>query len=215
MSKTAIAVFVKTIKLSPVKTRLAKDIGTEKATALYRLCLKATEETVLQTGATMVWAVAEEDAQDHPDWQNHRRLWTGEGCLGARQSHIYNSLLSEFETVVLIGSDCPQMSTAYIKNAIEKTDRETVCIGPARDGGYTLFSGQAPIDESVWTSVEYSRPDTRESLISKLPLSVTLLPLLTDIDTIDDLEYVRKEMPPEGHRTKYQDLIIAQIKKRS
>ncbi len=42
----AIAIFVKTPGLSPVKTRLAATIGEEKAKEFYLLSLKAVEKTV-------------------------------------------------------------------------------------------------------------------------------------------------------------------------
>ena len=43
---TAIALFVKTPGLSPVKTRLAASIGAEAALGLYRLCLRCVDEAV-------------------------------------------------------------------------------------------------------------------------------------------------------------------------
>ena len=63
LQSTAIAVFVKTPRLSPVKTRLAASIGTPNAEQLYRLCIGAIEQTLDTTlknlNATPFWAVGE------------------------------------------------------------------------------------------------------------------------------------------------------------
>ena len=53
----ALAIFVKTPSLSPVKTRLAQSIGEDKAIAFYMLCLEAIKETAKQIDADVVWAV--------------------------------------------------------------------------------------------------------------------------------------------------------------
>jgi glycosyltransferase A (GT-A) superfamily protein (DUF2064 family) len=46
---TALAIFVKTPGLSPVKTRLAEGIGQARAEAFYRLAVDAVAEVALAT----------------------------------------------------------------------------------------------------------------------------------------------------------------------
>ena len=62
---TPIAVFVKTPGLSPVKTRLAQEIGIEKAEKIYRLCCEWTKDALIRaqsiTPLQLFWAVAEEE----------------------------------------------------------------------------------------------------------------------------------------------------------
>jgi hypothetical protein len=192
---TAIAVFVKTPALSPVKTRLAKSIGKAKALEFYFLSLKAIKEILQSTGVSVYWAVAEESGLSDPMWQDFKALWTGEGGLGERQHRIYETLLQKHDRVLLIGADAPQISTDILEQAIVALDTNNLVIGPARDGGYYLFGGRIPTERKIWTSVPWSTSLTRERLEAVLPSKPFHLQMLTDVDTENDLEFTTKEMP--------------------
>ncbi len=232
---SAIAIFVKTPSLSPVKTRLAATIGEEKAIEFYLMSLRAVEESAKQMAnrippplregvrgrvsgvdhstdiehphpnpppqgggekrVSSFWAVGEEEGLSDPLWSGFETIHTGEGCLGERQHHIYETLLAGHERVLLIGADAPQLSPALLEEAIAALDTDDFVIGPARDGGYYLFGGRAPVEKEIWTSVEYSCDTTREKLVNKLPSSPAYLPILSDVDTRDDLQYMTAEMP--------------------
>lgn len=196
----AIAIFAKTPRLSPVKTRLAADIGEDKAQAFYHLSIKAVQAVVASVNAALYWAVAEENGLSDPLWQGFATLWTGEGGLGERQHHIYETLLQRHDRVLLIGSDAPQISKAVLEDAIAKLDTNDFVIGPARDGGYFLFGGKVSTEQSTWTSVPWSTSVTKKRLEAGLPSKPDLLPQLTDVDTLDDLQYIRQEMPEDMNR---------------
>ena len=53
----AIAIFVKTPGISPIKTRLAASIGQQKAEDFYRLSLKSLVSTLKEIDITPYWAV--------------------------------------------------------------------------------------------------------------------------------------------------------------
>jgi len=201
---TAIAIFVKTPSLSPVKTRLAHGIGEEKALEFYQLSVQCVKETVRSTAAAAYWAVAEENGVNDPLWQDFKSLWTGEGNLGERQHHIYESLLQTHDRVLLIGADAPQMSKDILEQAGAALDTYEFVIGPARDGGYYLFGGRVSTEQKIWTSVPWSTSKTRESLESVLPSKPVHLAMLTDVDTKDDLNYAAQEMPQHKNRMQQQ-----------
>lgn len=194
---TAIATFVKTPTLSPVKTRLAATIGKKKAIEFYGLCLNAVRSTVEKANAAPFWAVGEENGLSNPLWQDFNSLYTEEGGLGERQHHIYHTLRTKYDQVLLIGADTPQLSPALLQEAITALEQHDFVIGPARDGGYYLFGGRTPVSKRIWTEVPYSVSTTREKLQSLLPSTPAHLPLLTDVDMEDDLEFVLSEMPEE------------------
>jgi len=194
---TAIAIFVKTPTLSPVKTRLAATIEKKKAIEFYGLCLNAVRATVEKANATPFWAVGEENGLNNPLWQDFSRLYTEEGGLGERQHHIYQTLRIKYDRVLLIGADTPQLSPALLKEAIAALEKHDFVIGPARDGGYYLFGGRVPMSKSIWTGVPYSTIETREKLESFLPSIPARLPLLTDVDTELDFVFIPSEMPEE------------------
>lgn len=206
---TAIAIFVKTPALSPVKTRLAAGIGNEAAQEFYRISLDAVKETVKAVEAIAYWAVAEEKGLTDPLWLGFPSLHTGDGGLGERQYYIYETLLANYDRVLLIGADAPQISRDILEQAIIALDTHDFVIGPARDGGYYLFGGRTKTPQKIWGLVPWSTSETRDQLESLLPSKPVHLSMLTDVDTEDDLRYMRQEMPE--HITPEQALILEWI----
>ena len=212
LNSTAIAVFVKTPGLSPVKTRLAATIGTAAAEQLYVLCTEAIRETLETASKTLdivpFWAVGEEAGLSHPLWQGFEALYTGEGGLGERQHHIYQTLLAKYQRVILIGADSPQLSSRHLNNAIEALQSNSFALGPAVDGGYYLLAGRAAIARDIWTNVTYSAADTGEQLLSQLPSKTALLEPITDVDTIEDISALKRELPAKNFRNNGQKILL-------
>ena len=212
LNSTAIAVFVKTPGLSPVKTRLAASIGTAVAEQFYKLCTEAIQETLETATKTLnivpFWAVGEEAGLSHPLWQGFETLYTGEGGLGERQHHIYQRLLAKYQRVILIGADSPQLSSKHLNNAIEALQSNSFALGPAVDGGYYLLAGRAAIARDIWTNVTYSAADTGEQLLSQLPSKTALLEPITDVDTIEDISALKHELPAENFRNNGQKILV-------
>lgn len=189
----ALAIFVKTPGHSPIKTRLAAVIGERAATEFHCLAAHAVAEAASAARDVLhpYWAVAECTALTDPCWHGLPRLWQGEGSLGERLHHVYASLRATHETVLLVGADSPQITPSLLRRAIgllEKGD-PTFTLGPARDGGFWLFGGRAPIARETWCSVRYSQADTAKQLRQALGMrrEQPALPILTDVDTADDL----------------------------
>ncbi len=193
----AIAIFVKTPALSPLKTRLAATISNDKAQEFYRLSLAAVQETVSHVDAHIYWAVAEENGLYDPLWQGFAAIHTGEGNLGARQHHIYETLLKKHEQVLLIGADAPQISRAILNDAIASLGTNNFVMGGARDGGYYLFGGRVSTEQQIWISVPWSTNITRDRLEAALADKPAQLQLLTDVDSESDLQQMISEMPKD------------------
>jgi len=113
-----IAVFVKTPGLSPVKVRLAAKLGRKTAEAFHLAAAQSVSSVVQElsnlTDIQSYYAVAEQAALNHSYWQDLPCLWQGEGGLGDRMAHIYQTLLAEHDFVILVGADIPQMTTAEL-----------------------------------------------------------------------------------------------------
>ncbi|MGI2026452.1 DUF2064 domain-containing protein [Endozoicomonas acroporae] len=69
-------------------------------------------------------------------------LWTGEGDLGARLATISETLFDDYDGVVMIGSDSPQLCNERLVSAIAQIrhDPDLCLVGPAEDGGFYFFS---------------------------------------------------------------------------
>lgn len=190
---TALAIFVKTPGHSPIKTRLAAVIGAPAATEFYCLAAHAVAEVAgaARDALQPYWAVAEHAGLDDPRWRDLPKLWQGVGPLGERLHHVYASLHATHEMVLLVGADSPQITPALLRRALNllEEDDASFTLGPARDGGFWLFGGRAPIARETWCSVRYSYADTAKQLRQALHLRETprVLPILTDVDTADNL----------------------------
>lgn len=220
IKSTAVAIFVKTPGLSPVKTRLAASIGTAAAEEFYKLCAEAIQQTLIRATQTIdivpFWAVGEQAGLEHPLWQSFDSIYTGEGDLGERQHHIYQYLQAKYQRVILIGADSPQLSIKHLGDAIAALDSHQFALGPAVDGGYYLFAGKVPIAKNIWTNVTYSSADTAEQLLAQLPAPATLLDCITDVDTIEDLAILERELqegnPLISTNKVHIDYIVKQFK---
>ena len=208
--KIAIAVFVKTPGLSPVKTRLAATLGRVQANAFFQLA-KAANEAVLAQAVhhfaaqamelSCYWAVGEQQGLVHPLWQSRfmQRLHTGEGGLGERMHYVYNTLLQTHDAVLLVGIDSPQNSVGHLLDAADYLRQpNTLVIGPARDGGFYLFGGNTPVPLSRWTAVQYSQGDTLQQWVAALHgYDIHYLNAMTDVDTAANLHQMVAEMAGE------------------
>ena len=190
-----LGIFAKTAELSPVKTRLAASIGEEKAREFYYLSVKAVEEIAQNLPATITphWAVAEQEALSHPQWQNLARFWTGEGGLGQRLNQVYSHLQQSHGAAMLMGTDSPQLSPSLLKQAQDRLSQNpsSIVIGPCDDGGFYLFAAAVKIPQEVWTSVKYSQNSTLEQLEKALKeqgFTIHHLPKQQDVDIAEDLQ---------------------------
>ncbi|MGE3535701.1 MAG: TIGR04282 family arsenosugar biosynthesis glycosyltransferase [Parachlamydiales bacterium] len=191
----AIASFVKTPGLSPVKTRLAQSLGQGAAERFHFLSAKCLERAIADAQGEMnsiapFWAVAELDGLGHSAWENFNRIYQGKGTLGERLARVYEELFREFENVILVGADSPQLTSAHLLQALKSLEKNSFVLGPASDGGFYLFGGRAPISREVWIQTPYSSDQTFQTLKASLTRlgDVGVLAELSDVDTVADLK---------------------------
>jgi rSAM/selenodomain-associated transferase 1 len=199
----AIAVFVKTPGLSPVKTRLAVTLGREVAEAFHLASTQAVVAAVQAASKLDViqsyYAVAEQSAMQHCCWQDLPRVWQGTGGLGKRMAHVYQTLLSEHDFVILVGADIPQMTTAELSKAsmwLTGNQQPRLAFGSSVDGGFWLFGGNCDIPQVLWTDVTYSVADTGEQFLNNIQSfgELKMLKILRDVDEPQDLALLHKAL---------------------
>lgn len=113
------------------------------------------------------------------------------GDLGHRMASAFRAAFDEgAHRVVLIGTDCPGITSAMLDEATSDLREHDLVLGPTHDGGYWLIGMKRPLpvfDGVAWsTGAVLSR--TLE-LADHQGLSVHLLSKLSDIDTPDDLRH--------------------------
>ncbi len=186
--KGAVAIFVKTPKYSPVKTRMAKDSSRDFAIKFHELAAECTAAEVKTFNAEGFWAVAEKEGLR--EWRGLKTIYQGKGGLGERLHKIYNDLIAEHSWVILLGADCPELQNKHLENAKALLETNDFVIGPASDGGFYLFGGRKRVPKSVWTSINYSVESTGEELAAALEREnlkrIAYLEELVDVDTVAD-----------------------------
>lgn len=189
----AVAIFVKTPGLSPVKTRLAAVLGTAAATHFYQLAATATAEVARHCQPVLVpyWAIAESGLVASAAWTDFAQVGQGDGGLGERLHRVYAELQARHGRVLLIGADAPQLTAATLCAALATLDRSehSFVLGDAEDGGFWLFGGSVPIPKAVWRTVRYSQSQTASDLRDLLrPYGLVAdMPVLADVDHASDL----------------------------
>ena len=219
MNGGVIAIFVKTPGLSPVKSRLADEIGEEKATTFYRHAVRATVETVraflaIHPHWQARFAVAEREGCPDPLWQVFPARYSGSGGLAQRLHRVLRALLCVHGRVLLLGADSPQITVADLETAVAALQRRDWVIGPAADGGFWCLGSRIPLPLAVWEAAPFDHHDggasarVREALITAagchgIPAPAMLRPL-HDIDHRTDLPAVLTEWPAAKDETAAQ-----------
>lgn len=198
MTDTCILFFVKYPNLGNVKTRLAKVIGEDVATSLYRHfvqdMLKGFEKIDSQLRICYAPCGTEDPAKDFRDWlgsQYTYRMQEGEN-IGQRMKHAMQSAFDEgFQRVIIVGSDIPDFPPELITKAFLDLDMQDAALGPSYDGGYYLigFRKDTFLPE-VFDNIPWSTRDVYRATLEKIQnadLDLVRLPDWNDVDTIWDL----------------------------
>lgn len=196
MNNPALLIFVKNPVLGEVKTRLAADIGEQKALDVYLELLnhtrKITKALPIEKFVFYAGEVPAEDLFEEPEYKKKQQ--SGED-LGQRMAAAFEETFKEgYAPVVIIGSDCYELQANHLHEAFLYLNNNDFVIGPAKDGGYYLL-GMNAFDKEIFEGIEWSTEtvfaDTL-NYIKKKHKSYHLLQHLRDVDTADDLGELKK-----------------------
>lgn len=189
-------VFLRNPSPGKVKTRLAADVGPEKALEVYlklvdhtlAVCHNAQAEVHLFYDQSLP-----EPAERMLGFHYHVQ---SNGDLGKRMFEAFRTVLSTgTDKAVIIGSDCAELTVDHVNEAFHKLDKKDAVVGPALDGGYYLL-GLRKVHPALFTEKEWSTDTVLEQTmedIHRLGWTFSTLKALRDIDTIDDLKEVRPD----------------------
>ena len=199
MDKNLLIIFIKNPVEGKVKTRLGSSIGSTNALLVYKKLLAHTREVASQVEANrQVWYSSMIDHRD--SWNKERfdkKLQSGSD-LGERMSAAFQKAFEDgYENVVIIGSDCADIASRHIKDAFHALNTKDAVIGPSKDGGYYLL-GISKYTPDIFTGISWSTQEVLEQTVScfeNLGLSYSVLDVLNDIDTIEDLRDSNLSLP--------------------
>lgn len=183
-------IFIKNPIEGKVKTRLAATIGNKKALEIYLKLVNHTLSVAKEVNAEIHLFFSDAIIMEYP-FEN-KNIQNGND-LGERMKNAFHQVFDlEKSKTIIIGTDCPGLNAAILKQAFLSLEKTDLVIGPAYDGGYYLLgmSTYHPqlFDQISWSTNEVLKQTKKLSMDNNL--SFTELKILSDIDTEDDLIYL-------------------------
>ncbi|MCS6930218.1 MAG: TIGR04282 family arsenosugar biosynthesis glycosyltransferase [Saprospiraceae bacterium] len=185
-------IFVKEPIPGRVKTRLARTVGDEEAARIYRFLLEKTHQAAIKTSADRRWLFYADERIDKEDDQfpgSFEKYVQCPGDLGQRMADAFQRAFSAgSERVVIIGSDCPELTSEVLDEAFLALRKCDAVIGPTFDGGYYMLGTNRFIPE-LFQGIAWSTPEVLDqtlAIFNKLHLKFGVFSTLYDIDTEED-----------------------------
>ncbi len=191
-------VFARFPEAGRVKTRLIPALGERGAAELHQRMLARTldwaRQLAEQTRLTLELRFDRNPSDvDCTEYGIERRRFQGPGGLGDRLTRAVDEVFADtanpVRRVVIIGTDCPELSAEVVTRAFADLERRDVVLGPAADGGYYLIGLREPAPELFsgidWGSDRVCAQTVRRARATGL--TVAFLEVLDDVDVPGDL----------------------------
>lgn len=179
------------------KTRLIPALGAQGAANLAHRMLTDTVNKALAANVGTVELCVTPPVTD-PAWQTlaipDAVQWSdqGDGDLGERMARATQRVINAEESILLIGTDCPALSSACLQHATKALAHSDAVLFPTFDGGYALL-GLNRFHQSIFSLIAWSTNTvTTETLLrlAQLDWSVSIHSKLHDIDEPSDLKWL-------------------------
>ena len=200
---TRIIIFAKAPLPGFAKTRLIPVLGAAGAAELAQQMLFNTlHEAIAAEIGTVELCVT--PSINHPSWHPSWRgnqfpagieiSEQGEGDLGARLALASERALANAERVLLIGTDCVEMSGGLLREAALALQEHDAVIHCTADGGYALL-GLRQYSPCLFSDMPWSTNAVAGITIARigqLGLSLHVGQMLHDVDEPQDLKYLSR-----------------------
>ena len=190
------------------KTRLGREIGHDRAAALYAACLRDLAARLSRAPFRVGWYFTPDNGWSELDSlvATVRSPWSMRGPILSqppgdwthRQRALFSTARSRNERrTILIASDSPQLGLDTIVEAFARLARDELVLGPTDDGGYYLVGMRIPVDSVAarpWEAlagVQMSTGTVLDEILSRaagLGLRTSLLAPTFDVDEKADLD---------------------------
>jgi hypothetical protein len=196
MQNRCLIVFVKYPQPGQVKSRLANDFDSDFAALLY----KAFVLDILKCAMKGNWQLQvffyppEKETEIKKMFGNDYEYRPQRGTdLGARMKNAFDDCFSEgFKSVVLMGSDFPDLPLKIIDDAFAALDNPSdTVIGPTADGGYYLIGFRydtflpAIFEGFTWSTASVFLETLK--ILQAYGRQTEIIQEWRDVDTSDDL----------------------------
>lgn len=190
MENDLLIIFIRNPVLNKVKTRLSEKTGSKIALAVYHELLSATfKNAAIVNSKKTIYFSEKVDVAIETRFSFEPHIQEGVD-LGERMSNAFkDSFRKGYDKVVLIGSDCYELTPGIISEAFKLLITVDCVIGPAVDGGYYLIGLRKVIPE-LFSGINWGTDEVFKqtiTLLQKKKVEYHMLTVLRDIDTLDDV----------------------------
>jgi glycosyltransferase A (GT-A) superfamily protein (DUF2064 family) len=192
------------------KTRLAAGVGDQAAADIAAAALLDTLDAVaaapVQSRVVALTGTLD-DASSSDEIRTRLAEFTIVEQRGAdfaerlANAHVDAAAAFEGLPVLQIGMDTPQVTAELIAECARELLAADAVLGPARDGGWWALGVADAAMANCLRAVPMSRSDTSVVTLAALRdtgVDVSLVPALADVDTVDDIDAVRRACPPDS-----------------
>ncbi len=197
MKSARIIIFAKAPRPGLAKTRLIPALGAERAAKLAQRMLVHTvnEAIAANVGVVELCVTPSIDATAWNDIELPEGIEIsdqGKGDLGARMARAAARALNKGEAVLLVGTDCVEMSSDLLREAWLALHDHDAIIHCTVDGGYALL-GLRQFNPFLFGNMPWSTDAVAGTTIARLGQlgwSVHVGQMLHDVDEPHDLKYI-------------------------
>lgn len=197
--RVGVLIFARPAIAGKAKTRLAARLGAYRAARLHARLVRRTVRMVAASGALLEIHAASPGryAEFAPLLRRYGApLHRQRGAdLGERMQKSFDTALRRYPRVILIGTDCPELTVRHIRRAERAlSGGADGAFAPAADGGYALIAlrrrGSSLFEGIPWgTGTVYRETLARAALLG---WTVRDVGLVRDIDEPSDLDRYRE-----------------------
>jgi len=188
-----------------VKTRLAADIGTDRAADLYRRFVQLLLSRLATSADRRFLAFSpharrgafERLVHDSAGLGHWELVRQATGDLGRRMEAFFRRTLEPGHRVVLIGSDSPTLTRNMLDEAFGQLEDRPVVLGPTLDGGYYLVGVRGGEVPPIFQGMDWSTESVFAATVERLNgagIPFGTLPRWYDVDARDDLPRLANDL---------------------
>ena len=127
--------------------------------------------------------------------------------LGSRMRQAFDTLFARgYRQVYLVGTDVPSLPLTHYRDAVASLTRHDLVVGPAQDGGYYLIGMTRPHPD-LFAGIPWSTDrvlSLTEQKATATGLNTALLPVWSDVDSINDLQALIDDCAADKKRPKQE-----------
>ncbi len=168
-----------------VKTRLARDLGDDEATAAYRSLVEVQMRALPAAWDVHIAFAPDDAAAEMRDWLGSRPDYFPQcdGDLGDRLTYVAQTITGP---LIFLGGDCPELTTTRLEAAATELESADIVIWPALDGGYCLL-GIKKLIPDIFQEIAWGAETVFRETLARIPEGLSVRQMSPALEDVDDL----------------------------